>query len=319
MGYNRAEMHVTFWGVRGSYPVPGPDTVRYGGHTSCVEVRGEEGGCLILDAGTGLRGLGQKLASEQGNQDSPADYHLILSHVHWDHIQGLPFFQPAYMPGTRIAIYALRAAADGLQQVIGGITRHEFFPVPLEAVPADFEFHEVTPGKGFVVGDFEVMPVALNHPFGAVGYRIDGDGTSLAYISDTAPFTELLHKQHFLAGPEALSDDDRRVLGAMRADVVAALRGCNTVIYDTQFLPEEFEKFPHWGHSTPDHALDMVDGIGVRRLVLYHHAPSHTDRMMDGIEDTYRLKGHRAGIQVVVARERMTLQIGQVTDPGVGP
>jgi len=319
MGYNRAEMHVTFWGVRGSYPVPGPDTVRYGGHTSCVEVRGEEGGCLILDAGTGLRGLGQKLAAEQGTQAVPAHYHLILSHVHWDHIQGLPFFQPAYMPGTRIAIYALRAAADELQQVIGGITRHEFFPVPLAAVPADFEFHEVTPGKGFVIDDFEVMPVALNHPFGAVGYRIDGDGTSLAYVSDTAPFTGLLHKQHFLAGPEELSDEDRRVLEAMRGDVVGALRGCNTVIYDTQFLPEEFAKFPHWGHSTPDHALDLVDGIGVRRLVLYHHAPSHTDRMMDGIEDTYRLKGHRAGIQVVVARERMTLQIGQVTDPGVGP
>jgi phosphoribosyl 1,2-cyclic phosphodiesterase len=312
-------MHVTFWGVRGSYPVPGPDTVRYGGHTSCVEVRGDEGGCLILDAGTGLRALGQKLAAEQGSQALPSHYHLILSHVHWDHIQGLPFFQPAYMPGTRIAIYALRAAADELQQVIGGITRHEFFPVPLEAVPADFEFHEVTPGKGFVVDDFEVSPVALNHPFGAVGYRIDCDGTSLAYVSDTAPFTGLLHKQHFLAGPEALSEEDRQVLASMRRDVIAALRGCNTVIYDTQFLPEEFAVFPHWGHSTPDHALELIDGIGVRRLVLYHHAPSHTDRMMDAIEDTYRLRGHRAGIQVIVARERMTLQIGQVTDPGVGP
>lgn len=318
MGYNRAEMHVTFWGVRGSYPVPGPDTVRYGGHTSCVEVRGDEGGCLILDAGTGLRGLGQKLASEHASQTA-SQYHLILSHVHWDHIQGLPFFQPAYMPGTRIAIYALRAAADELQQVIGGITRHEFFPVPLEAVPADFEFHEVTPGKGFVVDDFDISPVALNHPFGAVGYRIDCDGTSLAYVSDTAPFTGLLHKQHFLAGPEELSEEDREVLAVMRRDVVAALRGCNTVIYDTQFLPEEFAVFPHWGHSTPDHALELIDGIGVRRLVLYHHAPSHTDRMMDAIEDTYRLRGHRAGVQVIVARERMTLQIGQVTDPGVGP
>jgi phosphoribosyl 1,2-cyclic phosphodiesterase len=284
-----------------------------------VEVRGDEGGALILDAGTGLRGLGQKLAAEQGNQTLPSHYHLILSHVHWDHIQGLPFFQPAYMPGTRIAIYALRAAADELRQVIGGITRHEFFPVPLEAVPAEFEFHEVTPGKGFVIDDFEISPVALNHPFGAVGYRVDGDGTSLAYISDTAPFTGLLHKQHFLAGPEELSEHDRRVLATMREDVVSALRGCNTVIYDTQFLPEEFAVFPHWGHSTPDHALDLVVGIGVRRLVLYHHAPSHTDRMMDAIEDTYRQKGHRAGIQVVVARERMTLQIGQVTDPGVGP
>jgi phosphoribosyl 1,2-cyclic phosphodiesterase len=318
MRYNRAEMQVTFWGVRGSYPVPGPDTVRYGGHTSCVEVRSEEGGCLILDAGTGLRGLGQKLAGEQGEAPS-WQYHVILSHVHWDHIQGLPFFQPAYMPGTRVAIYALRAAADELQQVIGGITRHEFFPVPLEAVPAEFAFHEVTLGKPFSVADFELRPIALNHPFGAVGYRIDGDGTSLAYVSDTAPFTGLLHKQHFLAGPETPSDEDRRVLAEMRAGVLQALRGVDTVIYDTQFLPEEFDKFPHWGHSTPDHALEMVAGNGVRRLVLYHHAPGHSDRVMDSVEDTYRRKGNELGVQVVVARERMTLQVGQVTDPGVGP
>ena len=318
MGYNRAEMQVTFWGVRGSYPVPGPDTVRYGGHTSCVEVRSDDGGCLIMDAGTGLRGLGQKLAAEQAAH-SAWHYHVILSHVHWDHIQGLPFFQPAYMPGTRISIYALRAAADELQQVIGGITRHEFFPVTLQAVPADFEFHEVLPGRQFGIDDFELRPVALNHPFGAVGYRIDADGTSLAYISDTAPFTGLLHKQHFLAGPEEASDDDRRVLAGMRDGLVATLRGCDTVIFDTQFLPEEFEKFPHWGHSTPDHALELVKGAGIRRLVLYHHAPGHSDKVMDGIEDTYRKLGNDLGIQVVVARERMTLQVGQVSDPGVGP
>lgn len=310
-------MQVTFWGVRGSYPVPGPDTVRYGGHTSCVEVRSDEGGVLIADAGTGLRGLGQKLAAEQ--DEGPGQYHVILSHVHWDHIQGLPFFQPAYLPGTRISIYALRAATDELQQVIGGITRHEFFPVPLEAVPADFEFHEVTPGKGFAVADFELVPFALNHPFGAVGYRINGDGTSLGYVSDTAPFTGLLHKQHFLAGPEEPSAEDRRILDGMREELRQALRGTDTVIFDTQFLPEEFEKFPHWGHSTPDHALELISGLGVRRLVLYHHAPSHTDKIMDQMEDTYRDRGNQRGVQVVVARERMTLQVGQVTDPGVGP
>lgn len=311
-------MLVTFWGVRGSYPVPGPDTVRYGGHTSCVELRSEEGGCLIFDAGTGMRGLGQKLAAERGDA-AQAHYHVCLSHVHWDHIQGLPFFQPAYLPGTKISIYALRAAADELQAVIGGITRHEFFPVPLEAVPADFEFNEVKPGHKIKIDQFEVTPVALNHPFGAVGYRVDGDGTSIAYISDTAPFTHMLHKQHFLAGPEKPTDDDLKVLGDMRNALCETLQGCDTVVFDTQFLPEEFEKFPHWGHSTPDHALELIEGTGVRRLVLYHHAPSHDDKTMDGIEDTYRAKGTAQGLQVVVAREGMTLQVGQVTDPGVGP
>jgi phosphoribosyl 1,2-cyclic phosphodiesterase len=310
-------MQVTFWGVRGSYPVPGPRTVRYGGHTSCVEVRTWTGNCLVLDAGTGLRALGQKLADEQGKRRS-WQHHIALSHVHWDHIQGLPFFEPAYIEGTRVSIYAQRAAADELQQVVGGITRHEFFPVPLESVPADFEFHEVTPGTAFPVDEMRVLPFGLNHPFGAVGYRIDADATSIAYCSDTAPFTDILHKKHFLAGPEEPSPEDREELARMRDRVRKALTGVDTVIFDTHFLPEEYEKFPHYGHSTPDHALELISGLGVRRLVLYHHAPSHDDAEMDRIEEVYREKGEEVGIEVVAARERMVLRVGQTTDPGVG-
>ena len=310
-------MQVTFWGVRGSYPVPGPDTVRYGGHTSCIEVRSDEGGCVVVDAGTGLRALGQKLADEQSSR-SEWSHHLMLSHVHWDHIQGLPFFEPAYIEGTRICIYAMRAAADELRQVIGGITRHEFFPVPLDQVPADFEYLEVSPGQPRRIGGFDVLPFALNHPFGAVGYRIAGDGTSLAYCADTAPFDRILHKQHFLAGPEPLSSEDREMLEAIRRGVIDALRDVDTVIYDTHFLPEEYEKFPHYGHSTPDHAIEICAASGVRRLVLYHHAPGHTDEDMDAIDERYRRLGGERGLEVVTARERMMLRVGQTTDPGVG-
>ena len=301
-------MRISFWGVRGSYPVPGPNTIRYGGHTSCIEARCEGGGCLIVDAGTGLRGLGHKLAEAQGNR--PWHYHIVLSHVHWDHIQGLPFFEPAYLEGTRISIYALRAAADELQHVIGGITRDEFFPVNLEAVPADFEFHEVVPGQQVQAGDFTLMPITLNHPFGAVGYRVHADGSSFAYVSDTAPFTDMLHKQHFLAGPERPSDDDLTQLRAMEADLKASLKGTDTVIYDTHFLPDEYRAFPHYGHSTPEHALGICQGLDVRRLALFHHAPGHTDAIMDKIAATYSERGSRVGVDVVVAQEGMTLSIG---------
>jgi phosphoribosyl 1,2-cyclic phosphodiesterase len=301
-------MEITFWGVRGSYPVPGRETVRYGGQTSCVEVRTASGQVLVIDAGTGLRALGQKLARDACG--AAGTHHILLSHVHWDHIQGLPFFEPAYVPGTRIHVYALLTAADELQQVIGGITRHEFFPMPLSAVPAEFEFHEVEPAAPIVLGDATVLPIALNHPFGAVGYRVDADGTSVAYVADTAPFTEVLHKQHFLPGLEPLTDDDRRALEHMQAALVEAIRGCDTVVYDTHFLPEEYARFPHYGHSTPEHALDIVAGNGVRRLILYHHAPSHTDDQMDEIAARYRALGAQRGIDVITACEGMMLTVG---------
>jgi phosphoribosyl 1,2-cyclic phosphodiesterase len=302
-------MEITFWGVRGSYPVPGPSTVRYGGQTSCVEVRSSSGSCLIIDAGTGLRELGRGLARQQ-IAGGPSRYHIFLSHVHWDHIQGLPFFEPAYIEGTTISMYALRAAAEELQQVIGGITRHEYFPMPLESVPADFEFHEVRPGRPIELLDFEVRPMALNHPFGAVGYCIVADGTSVAYVSDTAPFTDVLHKQHFLPELPDLTEGDRDRLGELRAALIEDLRGVDTVIYDTHFLPEEYQRFPHWGHSTPDHALDICTGIGVRRLVLYHHAPAHGDDLMDRIARTYAERGKQVGVEVVTAHELMKLRVG---------
>jgi len=300
-------VQITFWGVRGSYPVPGAATVRYGGQTSCVESRSAAGDCLIVDAGTGMRALGNKL---MGEAQAPMHYHVLLSHVHWDHIQGLPFFSPAYVPGTKISVYALMTAADELNEVIAGITRHEFFPMPLQAVPANFEFHQVEPGVEFDIGAVHVTPIALNHPYGAVGYRIDCDGSSWAYVADTAPFDLVLHKQHFLRGVEPLSEDDRIALTAMRDALIRRLEGVDTVVYDTHFLPDEYAKFPHYGHSTPDQAIEICQLAKVRRLVLYHHAPAHTDDMMDKVAAEYLAKGANVGVEVLTSFEGMTLPIG---------
>lgn len=302
-------MQITFWGVRGSYPVPGPSTIRYGGHTSCIEVRSAAGHTLIVDAGTGLRELGNKLAAEQ-HAGGASHYHILLSHVHWDHIQGLPFFPPAYIEGTKISIYALRAAAEELKHVIAGITRQEFFPVPLDSIPATFEFHEVKANDPLSAYDFDILPLMLNHPFGAVGYRIHADRASWAYVCDTAPFDQVLHKQHFLPSLPTLTDADRRQLALLRADLINGLRGTDTVVFDTHFLPEEYERFPHWGHSTPDHALALCNGNDIRQLVLYHHAPSHSDQIMDQMAGKYRKLGAQVNINVVAAHERMSLKIG---------
>lgn len=299
-------MQAVFWGVRGSYPVPGPETVRYGGNTSCVEILTNAGERIIIDAGTGLVRLGEQLV-QQGEQ--LGNFHLLLSHLHWDHIQGLPFFSPLYQSGAQVSLHALRSDVTKLPDVLRRVARHEFFPVSMEEWSARLAFHEVHAGRRFDAAAFRVRPFRLNHPFGAMGYRIDADGTSCAYVCDTAPFFQLLHKKHFLRGPEPLTAPDRRTLQRMRSSLVDAIRGCDTVIYDTHYTPEEYQRFPHFGHSTPDQALELCTGQGVRSLVLFHHAPNHSDDQMDGIAEQYSALGAQVGIEVVTAKEGMRLSM----------
>lgn len=307
-------MEVTFWGVRGSHPVPGNGTIRYGGQTSCVEVVSASGDRVILDAGTGLAALGMKLLAQPDG--GVGHYHFLLSHVHWDHIQGLPFFKPIYLRGTQLTVHCLRTAADELRQVIEGAARREFFPVPLAEAVAEVEYHEVAAGTTFNLAGFEVVSFMLNHPLGAMGYRLNADGQSVAYVSDTAPFHEVLHKSHFLSGLEPLTEADRASLSQLRDDLRNALRGTDTVIYDTHFTPDEYARFPHFGHSTPDQALELCHDINVGRLVLFHHAPGHDDAMMDSIAEHYAKRGREMGIEVVTSRERMTLSAGRAPRDG---
>jgi phosphoribosyl 1,2-cyclic phosphodiesterase len=262
---------------------------------------------LVIDAGTGLRGLGQKLNREYAGR--PQKHDILLSHVHWDHIQGLPFFDPVYSEGNEITVFGLRSANQELSRMITGITRRDFFPIALSAVPAALDFQEVQAYVPFQRGVFSVTPFALNHPFGALGYRIEAGKGAVAYVSDTAPFSDMLHKEHFVTELETPSEADRAVLAAMRRSVAQALEGVDTVVYDTQFLPEEYRRFPFYGHSTPDHALEICRDASVRRLVLYHHAPSHDDDQMDGIAELYARRGSELGIEVVTSYQGLTLSL----------
>jgi phosphoribosyl 1,2-cyclic phosphodiesterase len=306
-------MKVRFWGVRGSFPVPGPETSRYGGNTSCVAVKaGDNGPFIIIDAGTGIRRLGKDMMmSEWGEGKGTA--HLLVSHTHWDHIQGLPFFAPVYQKGNRFFVYARQRDDTHLRAVFASQTDSPYFPVPFENVQADVAFRELVEGARFEIGPVKVRCTRLNHPWIAIAYRLDCDGASLCYVTDTAPFKDILIEQEFIRQPpkpgDPLKPEDAAKLQAMREGVVRLCEGADLVIYDTQFTPEEYRARPHWGHSCPEDAIEIARAAGAKGVVLFHHDPARTDDQIDSL-----LAHHRKlapDLQLVAAAEGMELTLGK--------
>jgi phosphoribosyl 1,2-cyclic phosphodiesterase len=306
-------MKVRFWGVRGSIPVPGPRTNRYGGNTACVEVRPRGARPIVIDAGTGIRRLGQELMKGRcGAGCGSVD--LLISHTHWDHIQGLPFFSPLYKAGNVLHIYARQRDDTHLRAVFASQTEGLYFPVPLDALKARVEFHELVEGQAFSIGQARIRCTRLNHPWIAMAYRIDADGGAVVYASDTAPFSDVLLEHEFIAKPPVvgapLDQAAAAKLAAMRRGLIDLCRGADFLVYDTQFTPEEYLSRPHWGHSTPDDALAIAREAGVATLCLYHHAPGRSDDQQDEILARCRRQAEGSGLEVVAAREGMEVSLG---------
>jgi phosphoribosyl 1,2-cyclic phosphodiesterase len=307
-------MRVRFWGVRGSIPVPGRTTSRYGGNTACVEVRPRGAPPIIIDAGTGLRRLGKALM-ECAFGDGRGEASILISHTHWDHVQGLPFFAPLYRAGNRIQIFA-RHRDTHLEAVFSQQHGAPYFPVPLSAMQADMAFHALTEGARFELGRARISSTQLNHPWTALAYRIDVDRAAVVYCSDTAPFTDLLLGREFVVAPPALDrplvPEVATELARMRAAVVALAAGADLLIYDTQFTRDEYLVRPHWGHSHPDDALAIARDAGVGRLCLFHHAPMRSDDANDEILARVRAEVAAAGdrFEVLSAYEGLELALG---------
>jgi len=299
-------MKVRFWGVRGSYPVPGVATNRYGGNTSCVEVCPMDGTTLIIDAGTGLRKLGQDLMSGPLGRGEGI-CHLLISHTHWDHIQGLPFFAPLYVKGNRINIYG-RQRSVHLKDIFCSQTEAPYFTVNLDEVAADISYHELQGGTDFTVEGSRVRCARLNHPSIALGYRVEAPTGTVAYISDTAPFDRILFQNDFIA--ELPSDlptgAEKESLEQIRQGVVDLCRGCDLVIFDTMFRPQEYLSRPHWGHSTAEQALELVEEAGARALVLFHYSPDHDDAHLDSVVAEVQ---QQASVEVIACTEGMEISI----------
>jgi phosphoribosyl 1,2-cyclic phosphodiesterase len=278
-------MRVTFFGVRGSVPAPGPTTARYGGNTSCVEVELEDETIVILDAGTGLRALGAQLL----DADRHRQVHLLLSHTHWDHILGLPFFGPLWRRDSEVLVYPL--PTDAQERFQRTIFDDIHFPVSSNDIPAKVGFVKPTT-EPWRVGSAKISRIALNHPGSAQGFRIeDSDGSVITYLTDN----ELLHG----------AADDPTLDALARFSENAAL-----VIHDSQYISSDMPGKKGWGHSVVDDVLELGARAEARKLVLFHHDPNRTDQELDAIGDASieRMKQRALATEIVVASEGLTLQ-----------
>lgn len=285
---------VRFWGVRGSIPTPGPGTARYGGNTACLSVTNGRGGLVILDAGSGLRGLGHDLMQQLHGNSLRAD--LLLTHTHWDHIQGLPFFKPLSARGNEVRIRGAAQEGVPLEDILGRQMDPMVFPVPLRALAARIEVLEVSEGR-FDIEGFTVDAVRLRHPGTTLGYILEPaqGGRRFAYLTDN----ELGPGGNYPVGPR------------WREELVRRLAGVDTLIHDAMYVDQMIEARAGWGHSTPRESVELAHDAGVRRLILFHYEPEHDDSTMDRIlADARAYAGKCApGLVVDAAVEGLTFSL----------
>jgi phosphoribosyl 1,2-cyclic phosphodiesterase len=302
-------MQVRIWGCRGSYPVSGADFIRYGGNTSCLEVWLDDT-LIVLDAGTGMRPLGLSLCSPEC-PETIQRIHVCITHTHWDHIIGFPFFKPLYDPNVHITVYGLRRSERRLKSTLTGPLGKPLFPIPLSSMPAKIDFCEVdVPDTFAITPEIQITTARLNHPYRAIGYRIESPSGCVAYITDTAPFDMILFgdEQASWSNENRILDvESQRALAYMRQGVLNLAANADWVIYDTHFKPKEYAKRPHWGHSTPDHAIAVSVEAGAHHLILFHHDPHRTDKEIDAIEAVYRARAAEHNLMLSAAREGLTL------------
>jgi phosphoribosyl 1,2-cyclic phosphodiesterase len=273
-------MEIRFWGVRGSIATPGPATAGVGGNTSCVEVVCGETR-LILDAGTGLRPLGDSLLRMSGEQKKPIDAAILLTHYHWDHIQGIPFFVPAYVPSTKLEIVGAEGRTP-LREALSHQMSAPHFPVDLSDLGSFIRCREVKLGETFEVGEARIRAAKLNHPGGVTAYRIEHRGRVLVYATDT---------EHYACVDPVL---------------LALAKGADVLVYDAQYTPEEYPKKVGWGHSTFSAGCEVAKAAGVSQLVLYHHDPLRDDAGVEIVEGRAR----ELFAESIAAREGMEIDLG---------
>lgn len=274
-------MLIQFWGVRGSISAPGAKTIRYGGNTPCLQVVGDDGQMFVVDAGYGVVGLGDALMADPSSQGVPI--HLVLTHLHWDHIQGLPFFSPIYVPQNRLVIHSL--SVDTAREAMDRLFTSIYSPIMgVENLGATITHEPI--GEGFDLGGITINPIILDHVVPTLGLRLVEGNNLVCHAAD-----------HEGGTPEKDSA------------LIEAARGADLLIHDAQFTEQEYRRFKGWGHSHTGAAVNNALAAGVKRLALFHYDPTHTDEDVDGQLDQARQMAQDTELEVLAAAEGLAITI----------
>lgn len=299
------EMCVRFWGTRGSIPTPGRATEKYGGNTTCLEVRCGETR-IVLDAGSGIRQLGNAWLAEFAGR--PIDAHVVFTHLHWDHIQGFPFFAPAYVKGNRFTIWGDERKEGGVRELLSGQMRGSYFPVPLAAMQAELVFQNAV--EEFAIGNVRVWTMPLPHPGGCLGYRLESEGCVMVLATDSELDLVALNRdelpQHF--------DVPRRY----DPKLLDFFSGANMLVIDAQYTDDEYLTKKGWGHNSTTTLIDLCTQVRPDMLVMFHHDPNSSDDKVTSMVADLAKRLEDRGVKdtlVLAARERMTLQVRKPIRP----
>ncbi len=299
-------MKIKFWGVRGSIPCPGSHTMKYGGNGACMELRVDgRQEIIVIDAGSGIRELGNALvANDLAN--GPLQIGLYLSHTHWDHIMGFPYFTPIYIPGTKMAVHGpVSFEDDPLKDVVGGQMKYRYFPINVGELASDIEYKRLCEEPGQDLGDGLLLTTKfINHPITALGYRFEHKGKVFCTCYDHEPYRNL-----FITDPdhpeydEAMAVEGEEVAEEQNRAIEDFFKGADLLVHDSQYTAEEYTTKLDWGHSPMEHAIEAANRAGVKKLALFHHDPDRTDIQIDELAKKYCEPGKYGDTEIFFAAE----------------